>query len=89
MERQNPPPLRSGVESLGPRRMSENEEVDNVHIPDAWRSLPGNDLLHASAHRAQLRRKRVVRFDPYWMRCHWPEELVPRHGTRSGCSHGK
>ena len=40
--------------------------------PDAWRSLPEDDLLHASAHRAQLRGKRVVRFDSRWMRCHWP-----------------
>ena len=38
---------------------------------------------------AQLRRMRVVRFDARWMCRHWPEELVPRHGTRSGCSHGR
>ena len=38
---------------------------------------------------AQLRRKRMVRFDARWMRCHWPEELVSRLGTRSGCSHGR
>ena len=67
--------------------MSENEEVDNVQHPDAWRSLP-EDVLHASAHRAQLRRKRGVRLDPRWMRCHWPEELVPRHGTKSGARRG-
>ena len=64
-------------------------EVDDVQHPDAWRSLLEDDLLHASAHRVQLKRKGVVCFDPRWMRCHWPEELVPRHGTKSGCSLGR
>ena len=59
MERQNPPRCVLALSDSGPRRMSENEEVDNVQHPDAWRSLPEDDLLHASAHRAQLMRKRV------------------------------
>ena len=54
--------------------MFEKEDGDNVQHPDAWRSLPEGALLHASAHRAQLRRNRMVRFDGRWVRCHWLDE---------------
>ena len=61
--------------------MPQNEKIDNVRHLVAWRSLPEDDLLHASANCTQLRLKRVVRFDARWMRCRWPEELVQRSWT--------